>query len=487
MVWQFNFWEKKDKIMNMISGIYKNIIVIGANSAGLAAANQARRINEGLDIKVFESGNYISYGSCSLSYYISGIIEKIDSVLNYPPQYFREKRDISVFTRQRVNSVNTLKKEIIVNTDYEGGFSDEKYNTVYNYDRLIICSGASPAVFNIEGIQSKNFFHFRSVEDAINIRSFIEKNSPGHAVITGGGYIGLLAAEALLHRGLKVSIVELKDNIFSDYEAEISGIMQAAVTDAGVSLLSGSRLSGINSNSKGICYCVTVENVRHEYGSSFEIDADIVIMAAGIKPNTSFLKNSSVELDSSGAIKVSQRQQSSQPNIFAAGDCCLAKNIVTKSYAYFPTAGNAIKSGRVAGANAAGQDDIFAGSAGTQVDKIFGYEFARTGIGLKEATEYRFNAIKVTGQFSSHVGVFSPSEKISIVIIVDKNSRRLLGAQMAGKAGVGKRIDVFAAAITAEMTVDDLYMTDTSYAPYIATVPDAVNAICGKAVLLLKK
>ena len=473
--------------MNMISGIYKNIIVIGANSAGLAAANQARRINPELDIKVFEKGNYISYGSCSLSYYISGIIERIDSVLNYSPQYFREKRNISVFTRQRVNSVNTFKKEIIVNTDYAGGFKDEKFNTVYNYDRLIICSGASPVLFNIEGMQSKNVFSFRSVEDAINIRSFIEKNSPDHAVITGGGYIGLLAAEALAHKGLKLSIVELKDSIFSDYEAEISGIMQSAVTGAGVNLITGSRLSRINSNSKGICYSVTVENLGQNYGENLEIDAGIVIMAAGIKPNTSFLKNSSVDLDSRGAIKVSQKQQTSHPNIFAAGDCCLVKNIVTKSYDYFPTAGNAIKSGRVAGANAAGEDDIFAGSAGTQVEKIFGYEFARTGIGLKEASEYRFNAIKVTGQFSSHVGVFSQSERMSIVIIVDKNSRKLLGAQMAGKAGVGKRIDVFAAAITAEMTVDDLYMTDTSYAPYIATVPDAVNAICGKAVLLLKK
>ncbi|MBN1299459.1 MAG: FAD-dependent oxidoreductase [Actinobacteria bacterium] len=474
--------------MNMISNIYKNIIVIGANSAGLAAANQARRINPDLDIKVFESGNFISYGSCSLPHYISGDVANIQTLLNYSIEYFREKKNISVFTKYRVVSVNTFKKEVTVNILGQNGFSDPDSLKVFDYDRLIICSGASPRRFEIEGANAKNIFYFRNVEDALNIRKYIEDTRPVNAVIIGGGYIGLLTAEALLKRGIKVSVVEMKEKVFSDYEEEISAPLQNVLRDSGIRLFTGYKVKKFNiNNNSGDCFSVLIESVSGNDSETAEIDAGIVVMAAGIKPNTDFIESAFIEMDRSGAIKVSQKQQTSQTNVYAAGDCCLIKNIITKSFDYIPTAANAIKAGRVAGANAAGEDDIFPGSPATKVDKILDYEVARTGIGTKEAVDYRFNALKVTGEFASKVTYTSKPQKIKMVLIFDSQTRRILGAQMAGKDGVGKRIDVFATALTAEMTIDDLYMTDTSYAPYIALVPDAINRICSSAIMLSKK
>ncbi|MCL4415242.1 MAG: FAD-dependent oxidoreductase [Actinobacteria bacterium] len=463
----------------MINNIYKDLIVIGGNVSGLAAASQAKRINPSLDIKVLERGDYISYGACGMPYFISGSIEKIDDLFAYPPSFFEEKRNIKILLNHKVVSINPFKKEIL--------FSSKVTGTL-KYDRLIICSGASPIVLDVPGINAKNIFNFRNIPDAINLKNFIKEQNPKNAAVIGGGSVGLLIAEALNKIGIKVTIIEKTKKIFKDYEDEITSILIGKIKSSQVSILSDLRINSILDNKNtGLAFLINAANTKDGISEQIEIETDLIVLAAGIEANTGFIENSSIEIGEKKAIKVNSKQQTSYANIFAAGDCCLVKNFLTNKYDFIPTANNAIKTGRIAGSNAAGGDENFAGSLGTKADKIFGLEIARTGIGLENALDFRFNAFKITDTYQSHIKAISGSEAITITIIADKNSKRLLGAQMIGKECAGKRIDILAAAISKEMTVNEIYMLDLSYAPEISTVLDPVNKICAKASFEIQK
>jgi NADPH-dependent 2,4-dienoyl-CoA reductase/sulfur reductase-like enzyme len=486
----------------MLSRLYKNILVIGGNASGLAAASQARRENPDAEITVLESGDYVSYGSCGLPYYVSGIVKDLNSLFTYSPSYFEEKRKIRILKNHKAFSINTFKKEVTANIlsgSTDSGSFLTRGQTVKNentapgsnisfaYDRLVICSGASPVKPEIPGINAKGVLFFWDVKDAIVLKKYIETQNPKKAVIIGGGSVGLLIADALAGTGLKVTLVETKNRVFADYEEEITSVFEEKIKKSGIQILTSYRVDSINYNREsGQVFSVSAADAKSVTGEKMEIEAQIVIVTVGVAPNTGFLESGSIEVNENKAIKVNLKQQTSQTNVFSAGDCCLVKNLVTGSWDYIPSAGNAIKAGRVAGANAAGADEVFEGSVATKADKIFGMEVARTGVGLAQALDYRFNAFKITDNFSSHVESLPDAENITITLIVDIGTRRILGAQMAGKDTVGKRIDVFAAAITNEMTVDKAYMLDLSYAPSIATAPDAITRMCGKAISLLK-
>ncbi|MCL4378089.1 MAG: FAD-dependent oxidoreductase [Actinobacteria bacterium] len=463
----------------MINNIYKDLVVIGGNVSGLAAASQAKRVDPSLDIKVLESGDYISYGACGMPYFISGSIEKIDDLFAYPPSFFEEKRNIKILLNHKVVSINPFKKEILFSSKVSGALK---------YDKLIICSGASPIVLNTPGINAKNIFNFRNISDAINLKSFIRAQNPKNAVVIGGGSVGLLIAEALNKIGIKVTIIEKSKKIFKDYEDEITGILIGKIKSSQISILPDLSINSILENKNtGLAFLINATNTKDGISEKIEIETDLILLAAGVEANTDFIGNSFIEIGEKKAIKVNSKQQTSYANIYAAGDCCLVKNFVTNKYDFIPTANNAIKTGRIAGSNAAGEDENFAGSLGTKADKFFGLEIARTGIGLENALDFRFNAFKITDTYQSHIKAIPGSEAITITVIADKNSKRLLGVQMIGKECVGKRIDILAAAISKEMTVNEIYMLDLSYAPEISTVLDPVNKICAKASLEIQK
>jgi len=467
----------------MINNLYKDLVVIGGNVSGLAAASQAKRVDPSLDIKVLESGGYISYGSCGMPYFISGLIEKIDDLFTYPQSFFEEKRNIKILLNHKVMSINPFKKEILYQME-----NPLKVPGDLKYDKLIICSGASPIVLNIPGINLKNIFNFRNITDAINLKSFIKVQNPKYATVIGGGSVGLLLSEALNKIGIKVTIVETGKKIFKDYEDEISSILISKVKSSGISILTNTHINSIIENKNtGLAFLINAINTKDGISEQIEIETDLILLAAGIEANTDFTWNSSIETGEKKAIKVNSKQQTSYTNIYAAGDCCLVKNLLTNKYDFIPTANNAIKTGRIAGSNAAGGDETFSGSLGTKADKIFGLEIARTGIGLENALDLRFNAFKVTDNYQSHVKAIPGSEAMTITAITDKNSKRLLGAQMIGKESVGKSIDILAAAISREMTVNEIYMLDLSYAPEISTVLDPVNKICAKASSEIQK
>jgi NADPH-dependent 2,4-dienoyl-CoA reductase/sulfur reductase-like enzyme len=457
------------KKVDMYNGLYNNLVVIGGNAAGLAAASQARRKNPDIGITVLESGKYVSYGSCGLPYFISGYVKKIEDLFAYPRDFFKQERNIDVLTGHRVVGMDPAKRELLVNAAGSGE------NKVFSYDRLVIASGASPVIPRIKGAGSPNVFNFWTVDDARRLKDHIEKNSPGKAAIIGGGQVGLLMAEALKKLGISVTVIEAADRILGGFEPEISTIMARKSEMEGIEILTGTKALSINDSS------VTIENS----GEREDIPCGFVLFAAGIRANTGFLEETSMELGKKNAIIVDNKQQTSYMNIYACGDCATVKNLVTGKQDYIPTAGNGVKAGRIAGENAAGGSGSFPGSAGTVVDKILDLELARTGIGSVEAIDLGFEAIKLIDSYASHAGSVPGAKKIAVIAIVDTRTRKLLGAQMIGAEGVGKRIDVFAAAITNEMTVDDIYMLDLSYSPAISTVWDPVNKICGKAVLAL--
>lgn len=452
--------------------LYKNIVVIGGNVAGLAAASQAKRVYPEAKVTVLEAGPYISYGSCGLPYYVTGEIKDFDQIFVYTPQFFEQKRDIRILLEHKVTTLDTAQKQVMVNQKQAIG-----------YDRLIICTGASPASIDLPGSNSGNVFSFWNVTDTVNVKTFIQQNQPRKALIVGAGSIGLLMAETFHSLGIGVTIIEMADRILGEYEPEITDIMSQLLDQNHIQVFLSSRLTSF----KGKGGAGAVEAAVLQDQQMVNLPMDMALVSVGVKPNTSFLENTSVELGPAKAIKVNSKLQSSHLNIFAAGDCATVKNIVTGKDDYIPTANNAAKTGRIAGANAAGADSSFNGSVNTKIDKIFGIEIAKTGIGLQEALSLGYDAVKVTGIYPSHVKALPGAEPITIALIVDRGGRRVLGAQMAGKKEVSKRIDVFATAITAEMTADEVYMLDLSYAPKVSTVWDPVNKICAKAVLTLDR
>ncbi|HAJ95266.1 MAG TPA: dehydrogenase, partial [Actinobacteria bacterium] len=289
----------------MHKNIYNNIVVIGGNASGLAAASQARRINPDMDITVLESGKYISYGTCGLPYYISGYVKRVEDLLSYPKDFFEEKRKIKILTGHRVVGIGSARKELLVNI---AGTSEHK---IINYDKLIISSGASTIVPDIPGINSSNVFQLRNVEDALKLKDYIDKNNPKKAVIIGGGQIGMLMAEAFNKLGMNTSLIEMKKRILGGFEYEISTILSRKAEMENITVLTDTAVSSINNSS------ISIEN---EEGKK-NIDCDLILLATGISANTGFLSDTSIELGKNNAIKVDNKLQTSHMNIYACGDC----------------------------------------------------------------------------------------------------------------------------------------------------------------------
>ena len=455
----------------------EKIIVIGGNVSGLAAASQARRNAPDAEITVLESGEYISYGTCALPYFISGIVNDFNKLFTYSPEFFIKERNIGILLGHKVVKLSPQKREVFIQT-----INSHELKTLI-YDKMIICSGSSPVDINASGLDAENSFYFRNISDALGVKNYINKNNPKTASVIGGGSIGILVAEALTKIGIKVTIIEKSPTIFNDFENEISSILYKKVKLDGVEILNNSSLNSVLKNDNNIIRSISIKNEE----KSDSISTDLVMICTGAIANTDFTEGTSIELGKNKAIKTSSKLQIAYSNIFAAGDCCCVKNIITGKYDFIPTANNAAKMGRIAGENATGGNDIFPGSVGTKADKAFDFEIARTGISFKDTLEMQLNAVKITESYGSHAKAIPGAETITITLIVDFKSRKILGAQMIGKEGVTKRIDIFAAAITAQMTVDDVYMLDLSYSPGTSTVWDPVNKICGRAILELAK
>ena len=441
----------------------ERFVVIGGVAAGMSAASRAKRNKPDMEVVVLERGNFVSYGSCGLPYFVSDLVKDVQGLVVYDASFFREKRGIEVLIRHEVTRIDPNKK-IVFARNLEGG-----EEITLGYDKLAICTGASPVYPELPGIDLKNIFVIRTAEDGVFLKDFIGEAAPRTAVIIGAGLIGLEMAEALRARGLEVAVIKRPGrNILKIFDDDMAQLVEDELKRKGVELVKDAVIQGFEGDSEGRARLVVLE------GKSYPVD--LVLLATGSRPNSALAREAGLEVAPNGTIVVDERMQASNPDIFAAGDCVGQRHLITGKDVYIPRGTTANKQGRVAGENASGGNDVFKGIVGTAVSKIFDLTVARTGLSSAEAAAEGYDFVTSTVAHPSHGDTYPDPEPedITIKLVMDKKTGKLLGAQMIGKIGVAKRIDVFAAALQSGMTVEETSRLDLSYSPPFAPVWDPI-------------
>ncbi|HYE82721.1 MAG TPA: FAD-dependent oxidoreductase [Clostridia bacterium] len=434
----------------------EKLIVIGAVAAGTKAASKAKRDNPGLDVKVFTKERYISYAGCGLPYYIGGIIKEKQELLVRSPEDFKAEQGIDIYTEHEVKKIDAAQKKVMVE-DLKSGKTNEYY-----YDSLIIATGASPIVPPLENINLANIFTLRSVSDAFAIRELLDSGAVKKAVVVGGGFIGLEAAENLKHRGLDVTIVELVPHILPPFDEEIALYAQNHMAAMGVNILTGEKVTGFIGNDGRVTAVKT---------SAGDIEADLVILSIGVRPNTGIASGAGIELGATRAIKVNKYMETNIKDIYAAGDCAENTNLITGKPAWYPMGSTANKTGRIAGHNAAlgnkeeALKESLEGVLGTTIVKLFEVNAAKTGLSERDAVKegYEVETILVPSNDKAHY--FPGHKQIITKLVVEKSTHMVLGAQIIGEGVVDKPIDIIATAITLGARIEDLARLDLAYAP----------------------
>lgn len=457
------------------------ILVIGAVAAGLKAASKARRCDPRAEITVIEKGELFSYGACGLPYYVAGEVADIADLVKTPvgvvrnQGYFQNVKNIKVMNKTLVTSIDRKNKEVAVK-DLTSG--DESR---LPYDKLVIATGAAPVKPPIPGVGLANVMQLWHPDDAKAIRQGIEDNQYKNAVIVGAGLVGLEMAEALAKRGLNVSLVEMRDQVFPAFlDAEIAGSVAKYLQENSVKLHLGETVKAF----KGGKAVTAVETDKNT------IDADLVVLAIGVRPNVELAKAAGLALGETGAIAVDRNLRTSDPDIYAGGDCVENTNIVSGKKVFAPMGSTANKHGRVIGENLCGADVAFRGVLNTAVVKVMGLNVGKTGLTEREAKELGYEYVSVITAGHDRPHYMAGAKVITVKLIADAKTRQVLGAQAFGEGEVAKRIDVVASVLTFKATIDDLFDIDLSYAPPynspIDNVAVAANSLMNKLAGRLK-
>ena len=434
------------------------IVVIGGVAAGMSAASQAKRRLPEADVVVLERGPYVSYGACGMPYNIEDPGRTMDDLVVLTPADVRE-REIDLRLRHRAAGLD-LERRVVAVQDLEGGGASE-----LGYDALVLATGAAPVRPPIPGLDHSRVFLLRELTDGQALKQHLAEAQPARAVIVGAGYIGMEMAEALRGRGLAVTVVERMGQVTPGYDPAIAALVADALQRHGVSVETGVSVQAVEEvGGEGL-------TVRTDRGS---IPTDMILVAVGVRPRVELARSAGVALGETGAIAVDDGMRTSVPAVFAAGDCAEARHIVSGRAVWIPLGTTANKQGKVAGANAAGASERFAGVAGTAGFKVFDLEVARTGLSTVEAVGLGIDAVTAVSRQRSRAHGYPGGNPITTTLAVERGSGRLLGAQMAGVGVVAKRIDVFATALTAGFDVEALENLDLSYAPPFAPVYDPV-------------
>lgn len=437
----------------------KKFLIIGANAAGLSAASKIKRIDKDAEVTVLEKGNFISYGSCGLPYFVAGIAKRVEDLYHFTPESIKEKRGIDVFIHTKAKSIDKDKK--VVHAIREGK------DVEFEYDKLLVSTGASPIMIPFPGVNLPGIFKMRLVEDGLSMKKYIEENRPKRAVIVGGGYIGLEFAETFSHLGMDVSIVEKLPTILSTFDSEIVELVRETLKRHEVKIYEDETVMKFEGKGR-------VEKVITD---KREIEGDLVLLSIGVRPNSGLLKDIGAELGEKGAILVNKRMETSISDIYAAGDCATVYHMVWEKDKFYPLGPGANKGGRVAGANMAGTPDEFNGIVGTAIFKTFELEVAKTGLTEREAREFLEEEPLVSViDAKSKPGYYQGGEPIRIKVISDKTGK-FLGAQVAG-GDVHSRINFFATSLVNKMNIKDMRYLDLPYAPPFAPVWDPALIAC---------
>lgn len=431
------------------------IVIIGAVAAGTSAAAKARRNDDFAEIIIYEKDKDISYSGCGLPYYIGGDVEDINELTPRDVKFFKDKYDIDVRIQHEVISIDPDKKTLVV----KNSLTNETFEDFY--DKLVLATGASPFIPRIEGIDKKHVFFLRNVENARNIKAFMEQYKPTKAVIAGTGFIGFEVLESLVNYSMDVTIVEVADKITPNLDNDMASFLENTLAKKGVKILKSTSINQILDKQ----IILSNENI---------LDADLVIMATGVRPNVALAKNIGVKLGVTGAIEVNNRMETNIKDIYAAGDCIETFNAITGKPVYRPLGTTANKTGRIAGDVLSGGSLTYRGNLSTGIFKLFDLSIGSTGLSEKEALSEGYD-VEVVHNIKPNKPSYMNGQEMVIKAIADRSSKRLLGVQIIGYEGVDKRIDVFATLLTYKATVDELFHLDLSYAPPFSTTKDPVH------------
>jgi NADPH-dependent 2,4-dienoyl-CoA reductase/sulfur reductase-like enzyme len=413
------------------------LVVIGGVAAGMSAAARARRLDPRLEIVVLEKGPVISYGACGLPYFVEGRVADAKQLIVYTPEYFRKERQIDVRTNSRVTMISHPKREVVL----ESGAR-------VPYERLVIATGARCDTAGIAGSKLPHVFTLHTLEDAERMRAFLRERRPRRAAVIGAGYIGMEAADALRRNGLEVTVMEASPNVLLREDTAFTDAVRRHLERHRVELRTGERVTLI----EGLPY-------------------EMVVLSAGFKPNVGLAADAGIELGRTGAVRVDDRMETNLRGVFAAGDCAEVGHLVTGRPTWIPLGTTANKAGRVAGANAAGGRERFAGIVGTSIVSIFGMGFATTGFSVAQARAEGFTPVSARIEAYSRPRYYGGTKTV-VELVADRATRRLVGGSVIGEEGAAGRINVIASALGSRMRLDEFEQLDLAYSPPFAPVWD---------------
>lgn len=442
------------------------ILVIGGNDAGMAAAGRAKRRQPDAEVIVLEKSSFAAYASCSLPWYIAGKTPLAD-VRGEDAESVLAARGIDLYVQHEATEIQPGRRSVLC-------FDHAKNQTrEFKYDRLILALGALPVAPSFVQERSDNVFFLRGVSDAIRMANELEQRQPRRAVVIGSGYLGLEMAEALHTRGLSVALIEKEKRVAPFLHESISTSLEKRLASNGIALAVDAVVERLN-YSAGRATSAVFKDGRH-------FDADLFFIAAGARPRVDLAEKAGIPLGPTGAIAVNAHQQTRRMNIYAAGDCCESVSLATKKPVWSPLAGAATKQGRVAGDHAIGGRAVFPGVLGTSFVKAFGLECGRTGLTREEAKKEKLEVsetVIVQADKPGHMG----GSAVTVVLLADRISKRVFGAQMIGERGVGHRLNIVATAIAGKLSLPDLAWLDFGYTPPVNSMWDPVQVAAQAAL-----
>ncbi|MEG1834886.1 MAG: FAD-dependent oxidoreductase [Oscillospiraceae bacterium] len=437
------------------------VIIIGGVAGGASAAARLRRLDEKAEIIILERGGFISFANCGLPYYIGDEITDKSLLTLQTPQSFKARFNIDVRIKNEVVEINPILNTVTVKKLLDGSTYSE------SYDKLILSPGAEPIKPANLDMTSKKVFTLRNIPDTMKIKDYINEKSPKSAMVVGGGYIGVEMAENLRKLNINVTIVELSDHLIAPLDFDMAADVQKYLQECGIGVI-------LNNGVKSISDDGTQLNVTLQNG---EISTDMLIMAVGVRPEGSLAKKCGINLNERGAIKTDRHMKTNIDNIYAVGDAVEIENFITKGTGIIPLAGPANKQGRIAADNICGFSSEYNGTQGSAVLKIFDMTVATTGLNESTANAAGINFDKTYIYSSSHASYYPNAQNMSIKVLWEKDSYKLLGAQIIGFDGVDKRMDILASAIRFGAKVTDLTELELCYAPPFGSAKDPVNMV----------
>ena len=439
----------------------KKVLIVGGVAGGASTATRLRRLDESLEIVIFEKGEYVSFANCGLPYYIGDIIQNRESLLVQTPESLKVRFNLDVRVNSEVVGVNGKDKKVKVKTK-----NGEEYEE--SFDFLVLSPGAKPIFPAIKGIENKKIFTLRNINDMDKIKAEIKNNGVKKTVVVGGGYVGIETAENLKHLGIDVTLIEAAPHILAPFDSEISNILEYELVNNGIELMTSEKVVEFQEDANKII-------IKLESGKI--VTTDMVILSIGVSPDTKFLQGSGINLGERGHILVNENLETNIDGVYALGDSILVKNYITNQNVGIPLAGPTNRQGRIVAGNIVGRNEKYKGSLGTAIIKIFELTGASTGLNERSLKQLNITYEKIYLHPNNHAAYYPGASPISIKALYNKENKQILGAQAVGISGVDKFIDIMATSIKFKATIDDLAELELAYAPPFLSAKSPANMV----------